>query len=103
MAQGDLQRSESTTTSTDLEKENASLRHVNIPECIPEADESDNVGYAEYKEGMQHSEITPAQNRSILWKIDLIILPIFLVTQTLNFLDVSPREICNRSVSLNKF
>lgn len=86
-----LQRSESTATgasySTDLEKEN--IRHVDIPERIPEVDESDNVGYTAYKEGLQHSEITPAQNSTIRWRIDLIILPIFLITQTLQFLDVS--------------
>ena len=87
-----LQRSTSMVTessnSTDIDKEKGEVGHIDVPDTIEEVDESNNVGYTVYKEGLDHSEITPSQNRSIRWKIDLIILPIFLITQTLQFLDV---------------
>lgn len=37
----------------------------------------------------------PFQNRRVRWKIDLIILPIFLVTQTLQFLDKTALNYAN--------
>ncbi len=87
-----LERSSSVTTgtsySTDIDKEKGEARHLDIPEPIEEVDESNNVGYAAYKEGLNHEEITAAQNRTIRWRIDLVIMPIFLITQTLQFLDV---------------
>ncbi|KAG7451888.1 MFS general substrate transporter [Guyanagaster necrorhizus] len=57
-------------------------------------DEANNVGYTTYKEGL-NSEITSSQNRSIRWRIDLIILPIFLITQTLQFLDKTALNYAN--------
>ncbi|KAK0479698.1 major facilitator superfamily domain-containing protein [Armillaria novae-zelandiae] len=94
-----LQRSTSMVTDssyfTDVDKEKGEVRHVDIPTAIEEADETNNVGYAVYKEGLNHSEITPSQNKSIRWKIDLIILPIFLITQTLQFLDKTALNYAN--------
>lgn len=88
----DLERSTSTTTatSTGTEIKEKPFRHLDVPAPITEADEDDNVGYAAYKQGLaEHREITDEENRRIRWRIDLIILPIFLITQTLQFLDVS--------------
>ncbi|KAK0209226.1 major facilitator superfamily domain-containing protein [Desarmillaria ectypa] len=94
-----LRRSTSMVTessySTDIDKEKGEVRRVDIPEPIEEIDETNNVGYATYKEGLDHNEITPSQNRSIRWKIDLIILPIFLITQTLQFLDKTALNYAN--------
>lgn len=63
-----------------------------IPATIREEDENDenehgNVGAAAYEKSKHMAEITPAQNRSILRKIDFFILPLFLLTQTLQYLD----------------
>ncbi|KAF9026835.1 MFS general substrate transporter [Hymenopellis radicata] len=94
-----LERSSSVATgtsySTDIDKEKGEARHLDIPEPIEEVDESNNVGYAAYKEGLNHEEITPAQNRTIRWRIDLVILPIFLITQTLQFLDKTALNYAN--------
>ncbi|SJL13631.1 related to DAL5-allantoate and ureidosuccinate permease [Armillaria ostoyae] len=94
-----LQRSTSRITesssTTDIDKEKGEVRHVDIPDAIEEVDETNNVGYTIYKEGLDHSEITPSQNRSIRWNIDLIILPIFLITQTLQFLDKTALNYAN--------
>ncbi|KAK0224722.1 major facilitator superfamily domain-containing protein [Armillaria nabsnona] len=94
-----LQRSTSMVTessySTDIDKEKGEVRHIDIPDAIEEVDEINNVGYTVYKEGLNHSEITPSQNRSIRWKIDLVILPIFLITQTLQFLDKTALNYAN--------
>ncbi|PBK76232.1 MFS general substrate transporter [Armillaria solidipes] len=83
------------SSTTDIDKEKGEVRHVDIPAAIEEVDETNNVGYTVYKEGLNHSEITPSQNRSIRWKIDLIILPIFLITQTLQFLDKTALNYAN--------
>ncbi|KAI1841923.1 hypothetical protein JX265_013066 [Neoarthrinium moseri] len=48
--------------------------------------EHDAVGYREYVEGLD-IEVTDKEARRIRWKIDLIVLPIFLVTQALQFMD----------------
>ncbi|KAK0185191.1 major facilitator superfamily domain-containing protein [Armillaria mellea] len=94
-----LQRSTSMVTessnSTDIDKEKGEVGHIDVPDTIEEVDESNNVGYTVYKEGLDHSEITPSQNRNIRWKIDLIILPIFLITQTLQFLDKTALNYAN--------
>jgi hypothetical protein len=44
------------------------------------------VGYREYLEGRE-IEVTDKEARKVRWKIDLIVLPIFLVTQALQFMD----------------
>ncbi|KAF2643170.1 MFS general substrate transporter [Massarina eburnea CBS 473.64] len=61
--------------------------------------ENDAVGYKEYLEGLD-IEISPkevaAQSYSRLrWKIDLVILPIFLVTQALQFMDKTALNYAN--------
>ncbi|KAK6072401.1 MFS transporter [Seiridium cupressi] len=50
------------------------------------AQENDAVGYRECLEGRDF-EVTDKETRRVCWKIDLIILPIFLVTQALQFMD----------------
>jgi hypothetical protein len=44
------------------------------------------VGYREYLEGL-NVEVSDQESRKVRWKIDLIVLPIFLVTQALQFMD----------------
>ncbi|KAJ7625894.1 major facilitator superfamily domain-containing protein [Roridomyces roridus] len=94
-----LARSESvltgTSTSTDvLEKEKVTAK-PNLG-AISEGEEDENVGYSVYKQGLEeHAEITPEENRAIRWRIDLTILVIFLVTQTLQFLDKTALNYAN--------
>ncbi|EMC99259.1 hypothetical protein BAUCODRAFT_396627 [Baudoinia panamericana UAMH 10762] len=52
------------------------------------------VGYREYVEGLG-LEVTNAENRRVRWKIDLIILPIFLITQALQFMDKTALNYAN--------
>ncbi|KAL4792594.1 major facilitator superfamily domain-containing protein [Aspergillus venezuelensis] len=54
----------------------------------------DAVGYREYREGL-HIEVTPKQNSRVRWKIDALILPVFLVTQALQFLDKTALNYAN--------
>ncbi|KAI1492807.1 major facilitator superfamily domain-containing protein [Biscogniauxia mediterranea] len=51
--------------------------------------EDDAVGYREYVEGLD------IENRRVRWKIDLIVLPIFLVTQALQFMDKTALNYAN--------
>lgn len=44
------------------------------------------VGYQEYIAGLD-IEVSDSENRRVRWKIDLVIIPIFLITQALQFLD----------------
>jgi hypothetical protein len=93
-AQG-LVRSESVTTGTSYETD---INEKGLPVAKPppqnltaitEAEEEENVGYSVYKQGIaQNHEITAKENSTIRWRLDMIILPMFLVTQTLQFLDV---------------
>jgi hypothetical protein len=55
-------------------------------EVIKEEDE-DEVGQAEYLKSLAGPAITPAQNKAILRRIDCLLLPLFLLTQTLQYLD----------------
>ncbi|KAF7329110.1 MFS general substrate transporter [Mycena kentingensis (nom. inval.)] len=95
-----LVRSDTTTTaSTDIiDKEKNQLQHAPDPNlhAITEQEEEENVGYHEYKQGVAEAvEMTPQENRAIRWKIDLIILPMFLFTQTLQFLDKTSLNYAN--------
>ncbi|KAJ7055980.1 major facilitator superfamily domain-containing protein [Mycena amicta] len=99
-----LERSDTTTTGTSystdiIEKEKPSQAVPPDPNlhAISEEDEADNVGYHEYKQGLaEHAgELSPEENSAIRWRIDLIILPIFLVTQTLQFLDKTALNYAN--------
>jgi hypothetical protein len=92
-----LARSDSETTgtsfATDLNEKSEKSVVARAPHndlnVISEADEDANVGYTAYKQGVvENHEITAQENRSIRWRLDLIILPMFLITQTLQFLDV---------------
>ncbi|KAF2192417.1 MFS general substrate transporter [Zopfia rhizophila CBS 207.26] len=56
--------------------------------------EEDAVGYREYREGLD-MEITPKEDSRIRLKIDLVILPIFLVTQALQFMDKTALNYAN--------
>ncbi|KAJ6533655.1 major facilitator superfamily domain-containing protein [Mycena capillaripes] len=100
MAQ-ELARSSSVTTDTSistniLEKEKVTASADANLNAITEEEEQDNVGYHEYKQGVQeHYEITAEENRAIRWRADLIVLPIFLVTQTLQFLDKTALNYAN--------
>ncbi|KAJ6555235.1 major facilitator superfamily domain-containing protein [Mycena sp. CBHHK59/15] len=65
-----------TSVSTDILEKGAS-KHVEILPAITEGEEDDNVGYSAYKQGLAEAhEITAAENSSIRWRLDLIILPI---------------------------
>ncbi|KAL4937913.1 hypothetical protein BDV06DRAFT_215511 [Aspergillus oleicola] len=56
--------------------------------------EHDAVRYREYRESL-HIEITPKQNSRVRWKIDAIILPVFLVTHALQLLDKTALNYAN--------
>ncbi|KAJ7131060.1 major facilitator superfamily domain-containing protein [Mycena epipterygia] len=100
-----LARSESATTgtsfSTDLHEKDLHEKGVAQPPpnnlgAITEGEEDDNVGYSEYRQGLaEKTEITAKENSAIRWRADLIILPIFLVTQTLQFLDKTALNYAN--------
>ncbi|KAJ7830665.1 major facilitator superfamily domain-containing protein [Mycena olivaceomarginata] len=99
-----LARSDSVTTGTSfatdiqenqLQEKGASKPPGNTILAISEGAEDENVGYSEYKQGLAENEITPEENRAIRWRIDLTILMIFLVTQTLQFLDKTALNYAN--------
>ncbi|KAJ7509482.1 major facilitator superfamily domain-containing protein [Mycena galericulata] len=99
-----LTRSESVTTGASIStemQEKQELKGVSkAPEpalmVISEGEEEENVGYRVYKQGLDETEeITPEENRSIRWRIDLTVLVIFLVTQTLQFLDKTALNYAN--------
>ncbi|GAD95238.1 conserved hypothetical protein [Paecilomyces variotii No. 5] len=52
------------------------------------------VGYKEYLEGLDLT-VSARENARVRWKIDLIIMPIFLVTQALQFLDKTALNYAN--------
>ncbi|KAI0124804.1 major facilitator superfamily domain-containing protein [Xylariales sp. AK1849] len=56
--------------------------------------EHDAVGYREYVEGLD-TEISDKEARRVRWKIDLIILPVFLITQALQFMDKTALNYAN--------
>ncbi|ESK94071.1 mfs transporter [Moniliophthora roreri MCA 2997] len=89
------QRARSETSSINEEKFQKKLE-VPVPALETIQQEVADVGYAEYRKGLD-VEVVPEQlkNRRVRWKIDLIILPIFLVTQTLQFLDKTALNYAN--------
>ncbi|KAL7006002.1 hypothetical protein EMMF5_004340 [Cystobasidiomycetes sp. EMM_F5] len=94
MSVTNLKRSDSQISSgTDQDKE-AGVRALATAPKLEVIEEDDNVGYREYREGLE-LEITSADNRRIRWKIDLVILPIFLFTQLLQFLDKTALNYAN--------
>ncbi|KAK6072927.1 MFS transporter [Seiridium cupressi] len=52
------------------------------------------VGYAQYLEGLD-LEVSDKEMRRVRWKIDLIVLPLFLITQTLQFIDKTALNYAN--------
>ncbi|KAJ7131866.1 major facilitator superfamily domain-containing protein [Mycena crocata] len=99
-----LARSDTVTTgtsySTDLNEKGEKGVVARAPAqgitAISEAEEDDNVGYNAYKQGLaENHEITATENSAIRWRLDLIILPMFLVTQTLQFLDKTALNYAN--------
>lgn len=53
-----------------------------------------NVGYKEYLESRE-DVFTIKEQKGVRWKIDLVILPIFLITQMLQFLDKTALNYAN--------
>ncbi|KAL5312818.1 hypothetical protein ACEPPN_019244 [Leptodophora sp. 'Broadleaf-Isolate-01'] len=56
--------------------------------------EENAVGYQQYQEGLL-LEFTDKENKRVRWKIDFIILPIFLITQALQFMDKTALNYAN--------
>ena len=52
------------------------------------------VGYREYREALD-LDISDAETRRIRWKIDFVILPCFLITQALQFMDKTALNYAN--------
>ncbi|KAJ7358492.1 major facilitator superfamily domain-containing protein [Mycena albidolilacea] len=94
-----LARSDSVTTGTsyeiDINEKSAAKPPAQALPAITEGEEDDNVGYNVYKQGLAEHELTPEENRTIRWRIDLIVLPMFLITQTLQFLDKTALNYAN--------
>ena len=57
-------------------------------------EESNAVGYKEYREGLD-LEVSNRENVRLRWKIDAIILPIFLITQALQAMDKTALNYAN--------
>ncbi|KAJ9103387.1 hypothetical protein QFC19_004486 [Naganishia cerealis] len=77
-------------TDSSIMTEKGVLAHhelLAVPETISEEDEDGNVGRAAYEKSKHMEELTPAQAKSVLRKIDWFILPMFLITQTIQYLD----------------
>ncbi|KAJ9124852.1 hypothetical protein QFC24_002781 [Naganishia onofrii] len=86
------QESEVSKTDASIFTEKGAVAHhelLAVPETITEGDEdeSGNVGLAAYEKSKHMEELTPAQAKAVLRKIDWFILPMFLVTQTIQYLD----------------
>ncbi|OBT91723.1 hypothetical protein VE01_10277 [Pseudogymnoascus verrucosus] len=77
-----------------VERDGGIDHDADLKQPLDNFNESDAVGYSEYREGL-NIEISQQENRRVRWKIDLIILPIFLVTQTLQFLDKTALNYAN--------
>ncbi|KAK7713942.1 hypothetical protein SLS57_007229 [Botryosphaeria dothidea] len=52
------------------------------------------VGYKEYLEGLE-IQVSDREARAVRWKIDLVILPAFLITQALQFMDKTALNYAN--------
>jgi sugar phosphate permease len=77
-------RSDSTDLQSDLEKHAATRSQ--FESNLDAIAEEDSVGYREYREGLNLT-YSSTEEKKIRWKIDLIVLPIFLITQALQFMD----------------
>ncbi|KAL2863970.1 major facilitator superfamily domain-containing protein [Aspergillus lucknowensis] len=79
---------------TDIDQVERVSHHEDTDEEKSAAYAADAVGYREYREGL-HIDVSPQENSRVRWKIDAIILPIFLVTQALQFLDKTALNYAN--------
>ncbi|WVR07058.1 hypothetical protein IAU60_004097 [Kwoniella sp. DSM 27419] len=85
-----LSRQESDVSAWTADDEKGQVKHidnVNVPNTITEEDEGPNVGLAAYELSKLEGEITPEQNKRIRMRIDMFLLPLFLITQTFQYLD----------------
>ncbi|KAI7241800.1 MFS general substrate transporter [Hortaea werneckii] len=86
-----ISRTESTQSSAaDHEPAKDSEKHTSGLETIQEND----VGFREYLEG-RDMVFSESEQRRVRWKIDFVILPIFLVTQMLQFIDKTALNYAN--------
>jgi len=83
-----LNRYESEVSDFTTDGEKGDVKHLDStrPDPILEEDET-NVGLAAYNESKLQGDITPEQNKRIRKRIDMFLLPLFLITQTLQYLD----------------
>ncbi|KAM5370026.1 hypothetical protein ACJZ2D_008709 [Fusarium nematophilum] len=83
---------------TDLEKPTAEIANdVNNKPVLQELDatqQANAVGYTEYLEALD-LDVSDKEMKRLRWKLDLIILPIFLVTQALQFMDKTSLNYAN--------
>ncbi|KIM99097.1 hypothetical protein OIDMADRAFT_30739 [Oidiodendron maius Zn] len=78
-----------------IQESDANLEiHDNQKPGLQIAYEQNAVGYHEYHEGL-HIEVSNRENNQVRWKIDLVILPIFLITQALQFMDKTALNYAN--------
>ncbi|KAI7023974.1 MFS general substrate transporter [Hortaea werneckii] len=56
--------------------------------------QENDVGFREYLEGLD-LDFSESEQRKVRWKIDLVILPIFLITQMLQFIDKTALNYAN--------
>ena len=55
---------------------------------------SDEVGYKEYVEGLD-TVFSDKEGRAVRWRIDLVVLPMFFITQMLQFIDKTALNYAN--------
>ena len=83
------QQTEQSSVYDDEEKLNYEHREVSQAPKLDTFSEEDenNVGAHAYEQSKLMAEITPKQNKFVVRRIDWFILPLFLVTQTIQYLD----------------
>lgn len=83
------QQTEQSSVFDDEEKLNYEHREVSQAPRLDDLGEEDenNVGAHAYEQSKLMAEITPQQNKFVVRRIDWFILPLFLVTQTIQYLD----------------
>ncbi|RMX76585.1 hypothetical protein D0869_10589, partial [Hortaea werneckii] len=86
-----ISHTESTQSSVaDQEPAKVSEKYASELDTIQEND----VGFREYLEG-RDLDFSESEQRKVRWKIDLVILPIFLITQMLQFIDKTALNYAN--------
>ncbi|KAK8846885.1 hypothetical protein IAR55_005975 [Kwoniella newhampshirensis] len=90
MSLPELRRLETDTSGWTNDDEKGTTKHLEAVDpmhAIAEDDEDGNVGLAAYEQSKAMGEMTPEQNKRIRKRIDMFLLPLFLITQTLQYLD----------------